>query len=175
MSSEGKPIAVSEGVMLRPIDQSDMKLLRQWKNANRERFFHRHEISAVQQGEWYVAFRDRPDDYMFIVESNGIRFGCMGYRIDGEYIDFYNVIRGRTDIGAGLMHLAFLKLVAEACIQYPGRQCRVLVLADNPAIFWYRKCGFVETSSEGDHVVMFRGNAGRQLDQMPHQAIRQTR
>ena len=161
MSFGGDPIAVSEGVRLRPIDQSDMKLLRKWKNANSERFFHRHEISTVQQEEWYVAFRDRPDDYMFMVESNGIRFGCMGYRIDGEFIDFYNVIRGRTDIGPGLMHLAFLKLVEEACIQYPGRQCRVLVLADNPAIFWYRKCGFVEIIWEGDHVVMCGGNDGR--------------
>jgi len=164
MSSGGEPIAVSEGVVLRPIDVSDLESLREWKNANRERFFHRQEISTAQQEEWFLAFQSRPDDHMFVVESDGIRLGCMGYRIIGDDIDFYNIIRGSTDTGAGLMREAFLKLVAEACNQYPGRRRRVLVLADNPAISWYQKCGFVQIAFEGDHLVMCSADFGSESD-----------
>ena len=154
MSSKGEPIVVKDGVALRPIDVSDLESLREWKNANRERFFHRREITTVQQDEWYLSFQNRTDDYMFMVELDGVRVGCMGYRVDGDDIDFYNIIRGRTDIGAGLMHEALGRLVAEARFRYPGRRGRVLVVADNPAISWYRKCGFRELVTEHRYVLM---------------------
>lgn len=96
----------------------------------------------------------RSNDHMFVVQVDGASVGCMGYRLGDDDIDFYNIIRGRSDSAPGVMHKALRCLIDVARATYPARPVRVRVLSSNPAIEWYGMCGFVETVREADHVVM---------------------
>jgi hypothetical protein len=85
---------------LRSITQDDLENLRVWKNRHSERFFFRQQITPQMQRQWYEGFRVRPYDYMFMIEatcqSAPDPFGCVGFRLLGEVIDLYNLIRGKT-------------------------------------------------------------------------------
>lgn len=147
-------IEVDERIYLRPVGNQDLELLRQWKNLNREMFFHRDAISAEQQEAWYRGYESRSDDHMFIAMDDGEPFGCLGYRLLDGNIDFYNVIRGRNDRGHGAMHEAMRRLVTTAMEQYPERPTIVRVIMGNPAIAWYEKCGFIQTDGGDGFIIM---------------------
>ena len=72
-------------VRLRSISEDHVDLLRKWKNANKNSFFFKEEISDEQQRKWYRSFFERENDYMFLVEEKiGTEYrvvGCMGFRV----------------------------------------------------------------------------------------------
>lgn len=154
MSAEDVVIAVSGRLVLQSIRGEDKELLRQWKNLNRERFFHREMITEEQQAAWFAGYQDRADDWMFLVIDHGEAVGCLGFRLRSDDIDVYNVIRGRRGSSAGAMHRALGVVIGEAVGRYPGLPVRVRVMADNPAIIWYGKCGFRTTEVCDGFVVM---------------------
>ena len=134
---------------LRMIDVSDIEELREWKNTNKNSFFLRQDITSEQQGEWYAKFREREDDFMFVVEQlaggQWEKIGCMGFRLlpDEECVDGYNIIRSRKIDGASFsMTDAFRAMLAYADSQYPDLPIRVKVLSGNPAVEWYEGNGF---------------------------------
>lgn len=147
-------IEVQGQAQLRLVTPDDLELLREWKNRNKESFFHRDAITPKQQETWYDAYVARRDDYMYIVEAYGESVGCMGYRIQCDMIDVYNVIRGRLDVAPGVMHKALLALAHEAQRRHADRIVTVKVLANNPALKWYEKCDFYELERCDDYLVL---------------------
>lgn len=141
----------SGAVCLRSIEEGDLEDLRLWKNANRGAFFFKDEITAQAQMGWFNGYLARPDDYMFLVESDASRAGCMGFRMEGGAADCYNII-GVVQ-GRGLMSRAMRTMCSYILKEHTPRiGCRVL--KDNPAVGWYRKCGYVVAAEAADHYRM---------------------
>lgn len=59
-----------------------------------------------QQINWYSNYLDRADDFMFVAMDRGTPFGCLGFRVQDENIDLYNIIRGGQNVGKSGMHKA---------------------------------------------------------------------
>lgn len=143
----------SADARLRTIAASDCENLRTWKNAHRHAFFYQNLISPEEQMEWFRAYRERPDDHMFIVAApSGV--GCMGFRLLEGKVDVYNVIRGVPGSGRrGEMRDALHLMCAYALSRYACEVgCRVLI--DNPAVAWYERCGFVKRARRDTHYEM---------------------
>jgi len=140
-----------ESLTLRAANENDLENLLQWKNEQREFFFHKDIITPEQQRAWFAKFQARNHDYMFIVDLNGKAIGCMGIRLLDEAWDIYNVILGLTDYGKkGYMGKAFQTMLTYA---QSVRKCPITlqVLKSNPAAAWYKKYGFVATAEKADH------------------------
>lgn len=141
------------GVILRGVQPADAERLRAWKNAHREFFFFKSEISSEDQVRWMAGYFGRPDDFMFIVEDDGQPVGCMGVRVVAGRGDIYNVILGVPDAGGrGVMSLA-LRLMIGFARRFTG-EIGLKVLTANPAIRFYERNGLVVTADRGDHLEM---------------------
>lgn len=141
----------SGDVCLRSIEERDLEDLRLWKNANRQAFFFKGEITPRQQREWFKGYLDREGDYMFVVESGPLRAGCMGFRLQAEAADCYNII-GVVQ-GRGLMSRA-MRMMCSYILKEHTRLVGCRVLKDNPAVGWYRKCGYAVEAQAGDYYQM---------------------
>ncbi len=121
----------------------DQERLRKWKNTHRRSFFYQELIEPKQQVKWFRGYRDRADDYMFIVEEDGNPIGCMAFRAEDEKtIDLYNIIRGEEGQHRVTMQSAMYVMLAYIKERFPERKIKCDVLKDNPAVKWYQKCGF---------------------------------
>ena len=132
---------------LRSAGQADLEHLRQWKNEQKQFFFHQEEITANQQGQWYELFKTRPYDLMLMTKYEQQVFGCMGIRWQENHWDIYNVILGLQEYGGrGLMGLAF-----SAMLDFAGAlkaaPITLQVRKKNPAVTWYQKQGFEITET----------------------------
>lgn len=139
-------------VTLRAAAPGDLEDLRAWKNANKAGFFFQKEITPEMQKEWYASYLKRPDDHMFIVEHEGKKAGCMAFRAEGGAVDAYNIIASPEGAGKGLMKAAMALMCSYAAEKYT-RNIGCLVLKDNPAVGYYRACGFSVIGDGGDHRV----------------------
>jgi ribosomal protein S18 acetylase RimI-like enzyme len=141
-------------VALRTVTDADADRLRRWKNAHREAFFFRGEITPQMQREWLLRYHRRPDDLMFVVECDGLAVGCMGFRLQEGEVDVYNVIRGREDAGApGAMGRAMGLMCSYICARHPA-PVRARVVRGNPALAWYRRQGFRVEAEREDHTLV---------------------
>ena len=139
---------------LRMANDGDLPNLRQWKNEQREFFFFKSEILPEQQREWFRAYQQRPDDFMFMVLVANTPIGCMGIRLIDDLWDIYNVILGSSGYGGkGLMGKAFQAMLNFA-VSRRANPITLKVLKHNPAVGWYRKNGFLVTSEQSDHFCM---------------------
>lgn len=136
-------------VILRLAEPEDLEDLRTWKNANKAGFFFQEEISSEMQKAWYRTYLERTHDYMFIVEFQGDKVGCMGFRVIGGAADVYNIIAAPGGEGRGLMRAAMAVMCSYAARQTRDIGC--LVLKKNPAKNYYERCGFKITGDGGDH------------------------
>ena len=144
-----------ESLRLRAANDNDLEFLRQWKNEQREFFFHKDIITPDQQHAWFAKFKARNDDYMFIVDLNCKAIGCMGIRLLDEAWDVYNVILGLADYGKkGYMGKAFQTMLTYAK-SVSNCPITLQVLKTNPTVAWYEKNGFVVISEQGDHYSLF--------------------
>ena len=145
------------GPRLRAIGAGDLEDLRTWKNRDRQYFFFREIISPEQQARWFAGYLDRPDDYMFVAEAprqpDEPPFGCMGLRLVGEYVDVYNVIRGRRLEGEGVRMADAFALMCSFALSFE-RAITLMVLKDNPAVAWYERRGFARVEERPDHYFM---------------------
>jgi len=148
------PVQEELRLSLRSACASDIENLRQWKNEQRQYFFHIDEIAPEQQRKWYEAFKDRVDDYVFLTVLDGEAFGCMGIRwVEGAW-DVYNVILGRSEFGGmGYISKAFKVMLAFAYSQKKSL-ITLKVLKKNPAVKWYLKNGFVIDVEQKDYYQM---------------------
>ena len=139
------------GLRLRAAAPGDLEDLRAWKNANVAGFFFRGVITPAMQAEWYAAYRKRPDDFMFIVEKDGAKAGCMGYRImPGGEADTYNMIAAPEAKGQGIMKAAML-LMCSYIAQTRTKDIGCLVVKGNPAVSYYEHSGNGVAGDGGDH------------------------
>lgn len=143
-----------ESLILRAANENDLENLRQWKNEQREFFFHKDIITPEQQRAWFAKFQARNHDYMFIVDLNSKAIGCMGIRLLDDAWDIYNVILGLTDYRKkGYMGKAFQTMLtyAQSVSNCPFT---LQVLKANPAVAWYKKNSFVVAAEQADHYSM---------------------
>lgn len=142
------------GLRLRAAGPGDLDDLRAWKNANTAGFFFKGVITPVMQTEWYEAYRKRPDDFMFVVEKDGVKAGCMGFRIgqSGE-ADTYNMIAAPESKGKGIMKAAML-MMCSSIAKTRTRNIGCLVVKGNPAVSYYEHCGYKVVGDGGDHHIL---------------------
>lgn len=137
---------------LRSASILDLENLREWKNSERNYFFHQTLIEVEQQRSWFNTFCQRPNDYMLILEIDGVSIGCMGIRLlNNNAWDVYNVILGVASFGKqGHMSRALTAMlqVARNEFDFP---IKLKVLRSNPALNWYQKNGFIIEYEETDH------------------------
>lgn len=144
----------ASGLELRSATSEDMERLRQWKNAQRQFFFHQEEISQSQQRQWFDALEQRSHDLMLMAVFEGQVFGCMGIRWQADHWDIYNVILGLPDYGKrGLMGQAFAAMLAYATA-LKSAPITLQVFKHNPAVDWYQKQGFRITETHETHFSM---------------------
>ncbi len=141
-------------VSLRAAGHGDLEDLRAWKNANKAGFFFKDEITSQMQREWYEKYRARPNDFMFIVESGGVKAGCMGFRVqDDGSADTYNMIAAPAAKGKGLMKAAMLVMCTYIAERHT-KDIGCLVVTGNPAVKYYEHCGYkVVGEGDGHHIL----------------------
>ena len=152
MSAKRRSARAEPRVVLRAAAPADLEDLRAWKNANKAGFFFQGEITAGMQKDWYAAYLKRPDDFMFVVEHEGRKAGCMGFRAESGAVDVYNIIGAPESAGKGLMKAAMALMCSYAAEKYT-RNIGCLVLKNNPAVGYYRACGFTVIGDGGNHHV----------------------
>lgn len=142
------------GLRLRAAGPGDLENLRAWKNANVAGFFFRGIITPAMQAQWYEAYLARPDDFMFIVEKDGIKAGCIGFRmLVGGEADTYNMIAAPEAKGQGIMKAAML-LMCSYIASTLTKDIGCLVVKGNPAVSYYEHCGYRVAGDGGDHHIL---------------------
>lgn len=135
-----------KGLYLREIQHSDNENLRIWKNRNKSSFFFQDEITPLMQEKWFEGY-EKNDERMFIAveETDGgdHDIGCVAFRDIGDrQIDLFNIMRGNPSVCRGTIRAAMEILMEYLDENYPGYEYTAKVLKTNPALNWYRKCGF---------------------------------
>lgn len=131
---------------LREIQYSDNDNLRIWKNNNKNSFFFQDEITPLMQEKWFQSYI-KNDEKMFIVvektDGGEHDIGCIAFRDIGDRrIDLFNVMRGNPSLCHGTIRTALQILMEYLIENYLEYEYTAKVLKTNPALNWYRKCGF---------------------------------
>jgi hypothetical protein len=149
-------------------EYAHQEALREWRNAHSHRFHHQMPITVEGQRQWFEAYLSRPDDYLFMVMEGMDPIGCLGIRfIEGAW-DVYNVLRGRSSTSSvGFMSQA-LAMMIEFALRLRAVPVKVEVLADNPALSWYLRNGFVMLSRDSTSIrLLHRGQAQSHPEALP--------
>lgn len=158
-----RPYAVfcpdAPAVRLRAIVAGDLEDLRLWKNAHKESFFFKDEITPAMQQEWHHGYLSRPADFMFVVEAEGRKAGCLGFRVKEGAADLYNILGAPGAGGKGVMGHG-MRLLASHVLKEHAKKAGCLVLKENPALAWYEKLGFSRAGDGGDHWILVLDPAG---------------
>ncbi|MGB9006620.1 MAG: GNAT family N-acetyltransferase [Candidatus Aminicenantales bacterium] len=142
-------------VRLRAITESDLDDLRVWKNANRAAFFFKDEISPEDQKRWFKGYLERPKDFMFMVEAEGGRAGCMGFRVlESGAADCYNIIGALHSRVRGVMSAA-MAVMCSYIRDVHSKKVGCLVIKENPVVGWYTgRCAYRMAAQKSDYVVL---------------------
>lgn len=143
---------------LRTAEHADQEQVRTWRNIHARSFFHQSPITSTGQQQWFEEYRNRSDDFLFMVMAADQSIGCIGIRFRSDAWDLYNIIRGvHSSCSTGFMATGLAMLIAFARDIRPGA-VRADVIAGNPAINWYLRNGFaIVTEDECSHQLLFRG------------------
>lgn len=156
-------------IRLIEIQKSDLANLRIWKNHNKFSFFYQEDITQEEQKKWYEDFCNRDNDFMFIVEEKKKTFvpiGCMGFRVKNGEIDLYNIIRGeKSDKKEASMKNAMVLMLNYIFDEY-NYTVKCDVLKNNPAVEWYKSCGFAISEDLGYYVMEIKRENVPKLDIM---------
>lgn len=157
---------VNGRVRLRLLEEADLPMTLAWRNQDhiRQWFFHSDVITEDQHRSWYAKYKDRDNDFVFVIEETETLNRPVGqvslYDIDwaagrGEF--------GRLMIGAaearglGLARLATARLVDEALTAWGLREVHLECIDTNlPALAVYRACGFRRIPGTGSAIRMNR-------------------
>lgn len=152
-----RPVAplVNGRVRLRLIEEADLPLTRAWRNRDhiRKWFINSDVIVPERHQAWYQQYRDRDDDFVFIVEETETLKRPVGqialYNVDwvGKRAEVGRMMIGEPEArGLGLARLAVNRLVGAAFDTFGLDEAYLDVLANNaPAISLYTACGFEES------------------------------
>lgn len=130
-------------LVLESIDERHLEALRVAKNSHAGRFFHQAEISTGAQLHWYHGYCQRQQDWMFVIRHHQSELACIGFRLEDGCVDLYNLLRF-PGAGGGLNAVAAgLDLLCAYVATLTPLPIRGRLLADNPALRWCSKRGFV--------------------------------
>lgn len=153
-------LRVAPDIRLVHVEERHLEIMRFWKNSHRNFFFSQDLITAEGQRKWFQEFKNRSDDFMFVVDTMIGPIGTMGYRLHEGQVDIYNVMRGIPNAYPGVMHTALACMIGDIEKRYPQTPISVRVLNDNPAVAWYQRFGFVELSRKEAYVLLILSNSG---------------
>lgn len=139
-------------VDLRPLEEKDIEMVRDWRNKYKEHFFDAGEISKDQQRQWYEKYADSAGrDYMFVIQlKDGTQIGTIAlYNI--------NIIERNAELGRVLLLEEFrghnyseaaVKMVLELAFgKMKLWKVKISVHLDNiDAIAIYARAGFKTTT-----------------------------
>ena len=156
----------SEKVRLRLLEEADLPRTLAWRNQDhiRKWFFNSDVITEDQHRGWFAKYRERDDDFIFVIESTADGHQPVGqvslYHIDWDrrMAEYGRLMIGESSArGKGLAHAATQRLLEAAFGDMGLREVYLEVIADNePAIAIYRACGFVEESQDERGLRMIR-------------------
>ena len=134
---------------LSPICKDDIEKLRIWKNSNKEFFFLKKDITREEQINWYKnSYLKETNNKIFIVKYQNIKIGTLGYRLNNNCWDIYNVMNINNEFkGKGIMSIALIKLINHLKEQ-KNIDIVANVLITNNNINWYLKNNFKITGRD---------------------------
>jgi RimJ/RimL family protein N-acetyltransferase len=165
----GKPDipALERGrVRLRLLQEADLPMTRDWRNQDHIRrwFIYSGIITPEQHERWWRAYRERDDDFVFVIEETETLTRPVGqvsiYNIDrsAARAEFGRLMIGEDAArGLGIARLATAALVESALTTWGLREIYLECLEDNSvALAIYEACGFRETARNDGLVHMTR-------------------
>lgn len=151
-------------VRLRLLEEADLPMTLAWRNQDHIRrwFFYSDVITPDQHRRWYERYRDRDDDFVFVIEETEALKRPVGqaalYNIDwaGKRAEFGRLLIGDAAArGMGLAATATRLLVDEAMAAWGlAEVCLEVLQTNTPALAIYRGCGFIETERKGGTIEM---------------------
>ena len=160
---------VNGRVRLRLLEEADLPMTLAWRNRDdiRQWFLTTDVISADRHRAWYEQYKDRDDDFVFVIEETEALCRPVGqisiYAIDwaAGHATFGRLMIG--DLAArrlGLARLAASRLVDEACHAWRLREVSLESRVDNsPALAVYETCGFRAVGYLTENVMIMRRDA----------------
>jgi ribosomal protein S18 acetylase RimI-like enzyme len=142
------------GLELRSPSEPDLDKLRLWKNAQKRFFFHKKDISKLEQLAWYTKFSQRPYDILLMTIFRNEAFGCMGVRLIADHWDVYNVILGLPELGKKGYMSRSLQVMLRFARSIKWAPITLKVLKENPAVRWYERQGFEVVSTNAEYYAM---------------------
>jgi ribosomal protein S18 acetylase RimI-like enzyme len=129
-------------VYLNTVNDVNLEKIRNWKNSERNYFFHKQEISKEQQLDWYQKYLLRDNDFIFVINYLNNDIGSIGIRKIKNEWDIYNVII----VDKNYSKMGLMRSGIEEIINFSQRIERLditlKVLKINPAVSWYIKNNF---------------------------------
>jgi diamine N-acetyltransferase len=160
------PALTGDRVRLRLLEEADLPRTLAWRNQPHIRrwFVNGEVITPEQHGRWFDGYRERNDDYVFIIEEAALPRRPVGqvslYHIewDRRRAEFGRLLIGEADAtGRGLAREATALLIAHATTTWGIREIELEVFADNArAIALYSAQGFREDERRGPMLRMLR-------------------
>jgi RimJ/RimL family protein N-acetyltransferase len=153
-------------VRLRLIEEADLPRTLAWRNQDHIRrwFVHSGLITSEQHRRWFESYRERDDDFLFVIEETRDLRQPVGqvslYRIEWarHRAEYGRLMIGEAGAaGRGLAHEATAVLIQYATTALGMREIELEVFADNaPAIAIYSACGFRVQDRRGPLLQMVR-------------------
>lgn len=147
-----------EDVLLRPLTESDLEDVLQWRNSEhvRKYMFTDHRISYEEHLKWYNKNKDNNHTRHFIFEYQGCACGVVNF----TNLDFQNkrgflgIYIGKTDLTNGLGS-ASLYLALEDYFEtlHFYKMCVEVFSFNEKAIHLYKKFGFAQEGYFKNHVL----------------------
>ena len=125
-------------VRLRLLEEGDLPMTLAWRNQDhiRQWFFHSDLITPEEHRRWFEQYRDRDDDFVFVIEETETLKRPVGqvalYHVDwvARRAEFGRLMIGDAEAtGLGLARLATRRLVGEALGHWRLRDGPVPALA----------------------------------------------
>jgi diamine N-acetyltransferase len=168
---------VNGRVRLRLLEEPDLTMTLAWRNRDhiRKWLFSSAVISPEQHRAWFDNYKDRDDDFVFIIEETQALKRPVGqlslYHIDwvAGRAEFGRLMIGDDEArGLGIARLATTRLVDESLTAWELREIYLECFETNsPALHIYESCGFQKNGIRGGHVLMRRASTGNSAHRSP--------
>lgn len=169
------PALENRSVRLRLLQQEDLPLTLHWRNQDHIRrwFFHSDLITRDQHARWFEQYRERDDDFVFIIEDVQAGYKPVGqvalYHIDWEQgrAEFGRLMIGEANAAGKGLAFAATQLALQIAFQSLGlKEVYLEVYSDNRrAIEIYQGVGF-ETATQRDGISFMCISRGLFLDKI---------
>lgn len=150
---------IKYGLTLRRIEESDIELIRTWRNSEavRNNMLYREYITPEMQKKWFDSVNNYKNSY-YIIEYNDEKIGLINEKnIDFELMSVESGIFlfGEKHLGSLIPVLASFILIEVGYYLMNGNMSFVQVKKDNPKAMEYNeKIGYFIYEEKEDHYIM---------------------